>query len=107
MSENLYKISVYIPETHLEIVKDAMFNSGAGKLGDYEMCSWQTKGYGQFKPIKTANPSIGKLDKLEQLIEYKLELVCQYDSIKNVINAMKNAHPYEKVGYSVIKNNQL
>ncbi len=101
--DKMYQISVYIPEHSLEKVKNAMFKAGAGILGNYEMCSWQTRGSGQFKPIALANPAIGKLNNLTTLVEYKLELLCRKNSLKNTISAMKNAHPYEEVAYAVLE----
>ena len=58
---------------------------------------------GQFKPIDGANPSIGMLDELEAIEEYKVEMMCIDDSLELVIKAMKFAHPYEEVAYTVIK----
>jgi len=99
----MYQISFYVPEADLEIVKNAMFDAGAGKFNNYENCAWQTIGMGQFKPIDGANPSIGMLDELEAIEEYKVEMMCVDDNLGLVIEAMKFAHPYEEVAYTVIK----
>ena len=56
----MYRINFYVPETHLEIVKDALFQAGAGKIGHYDHCCWQTKGTGQFRPLDSSSPHIGK-----------------------------------------------
>lgn len=56
-----YKINFYVPESHLEIVKQALFDAGAGRQGDYDQACWQCLGQGQFRPLKGANPSIGTL----------------------------------------------
>ena len=98
----MYQISVYVPEDSLEAVKTEMFNAGAGCLGSYEFCAWQTKGTGQFKPLTGAHPSLGKVSKLEHVSEYKLEILCDKASLSAVVAAMKKAHPYEVVAYGVV-----
>jgi len=97
----MYKLCVFIPESQVEAVKLAMFEAGAGRIGDYDRCSWQTLGEGQFRPLDGSNPYIGQQGKVEKLIEYKVEMVCENDRIKAVIAAMKSAHPYEEPAYDV------
>ena len=77
--------------------------AGAGQFSNYESCAWQTTGIGQFKPVKGANPTIGLLDELEAIEEYKVEMMCVDDNLDLAIKAMKFAHPYEQVAYSVFK----
>lgn len=103
----MYQISFYVPEKDLELVKNAMFDAGAGKFNNYENCAWQTIGMGQFKPINDANPTIGALDELEAIEEYKVEMMCVEDNLQIVIEAMKFAHPYEQVAYSVYKMDNI
>ena len=103
----MYKISVFIPESHLESVKSAMFNAGAGKIGDYDCCSWQTLGQGQFRPLANSNPYIGRQDNIELVNEYKIEMVCEDDLVTTVIGALKQAHPYEEPAYDVWKLEKL
>jgi len=98
-----YQIQVYIPTTHTNQVKQAMFKAGAGVLGDYENCSWQILGEGQFRPLKGSNPFIGKSDKLEKVQEYKVEMFCVAEKLEAVIKAMKSSHPYEVPAYGVIE----
>ena len=103
MSNNiLYKIEFYVPESHLEAVKTAMFAAGAGRVGDYDSCAWQTQGQGQFRPLEGANPYLGQTGKIETEPEFKVEMVCPSDLIHKAITAMKQAHPYEEVAHSVI-----
>ena len=73
----MYKIVFFVPESHLEYVKTALFNAGAGYIGQYDQCCWQVVGTGQFRPLAGSNPSIGEVGKLEQLDEYRVELVCE------------------------------
>jgi hypothetical protein len=101
VARSIVKIEFYVPESHLESVKAAMFNAGAGKVGDYDCCAWQTLGQGQFRPLAGSHPYVGKANKVEILAEYKVEMVCESLIAVNAINAMKKAHPFEEVAYSV------
>ena len=99
----MYKICVYIPETHLQQVKDALFSAGAGRIGNYDRCCWQVAGEGQFCALQGSNPYLGKQGEVETVKEYKVELVCEDHRIKAAIAAMKQAHPYETPAYDVWK----
>ena len=103
MSYPLYKIELYVPESHLAAVKTAIFEAGAGRVGNYDCCAWQTKGEGQFRPLDGSTPFLGKQGQIETVIEYKLELVCEELYLEAVIAALKQAHPYEEVAYTVIR----
>ena len=65
----LYKIEFYVPETHLEAVKSAMFEAGAGNIGDYDSCAWQSLGQGQFRPLQGSSAYLGEIDKLDTIAE--------------------------------------
>jgi hypothetical protein len=80
-----------------------MFSAGAGRFNNYTQCAWQTEGKGQFMPVKDAQPTVGKLDVLETIAEYKVEMMCTSDSLNAVISALKKKHPYEEVAYCVVK----
>ena len=97
----MFRINVYVPQTHLAAVKLAMFCAGAGRIGMYDSCCWQTKGEGQFRPLTGSDAFIGVVDKLEKVVEYKLEMVCEASHMKSTLNAMLSAHPYEEVAYDV------
>lgn len=101
--ENLLKIEFYVPESHLEEVKSALFTAGAGRVGDYDSCAWQTLGQGQYRPLAGADPFQGKVGNIEKEAEYKVEMVCQEALLKATISALKSAHPYEEVAFSVIR----
>ena len=103
----MYHISFYVPLLDVEKVKSAMFAAGAGEHENYIQCSWQTEGKGQFMPIHDAKPVIGKVDEKEIVTEVKVEMMCHKDIIKNVVNSMKNSHPYESVAYTVIKMEEI
>ena len=98
-----YFLCFYVPETHADSVKKAVFEAGAGRLGDYESCCWQTLGQGQFRPVQGAEPFIGSVDRLEVVPEFKVEMICQKGVLKKVIQALKKAHPYEEPAFHVLK----
>jgi len=98
-----YFIAFYVPETHVEEVKEAMFVVGAGQLGNYERVAWQVKGEGQFCPKAGSQPYLGKVNELERVAEYRVEMICKTEAIKAVLKAFKEAHPYEEPAYQVIK----
>ena len=103
MKRELYRIEFYAPADNVEAVKLAMFDAGAGKIGAYEHCAWQTLGQGQFKPGEGSNPFLGNTGELETVEEYKVEMVCNGEAVAAVIQAMKQAHPYEEPAYAVIR----
>ena len=99
----MFKISVFIPENDAEGVKQAMFEAGAGKIGAYDCCCWQTLGQGQFRPLAGSSPAIGQQGQIETVAELKIEMVCPVEHIKDVIAALKHSHPYEEPAYDVWK----
>lgn len=106
MKSTLCYFYYYVPKSHLEITKQSIFNAGAGKIGNYEHCTWQTKGTGQFKPKPKSQAYIGKIGKISKISEYRVETLCQLTKIKEVIKALKKAHPYECPVIGVIKLHQ-
>lgn len=100
----MYKVIVFIPKENKEEVKEAMFAAGAGRIGNYDSCCFESEGMGQFRPNANANPHIGSLDQLEFVKEYKVEMVVEDHLIKDVLIAMKEAHPYEEPAYDVFKH---
>jgi hypothetical protein len=97
------KICVFVPEDAAEQVKQAMFEAGAGKIGDYDCCCWQTLGQGQFRPLEGSSPFIGEHQRIETVAELRIEMVCADQFIKQTIAAMKSSHPYEEPAYDVWK----
>lgn len=97
-----YALSFLVPESHLNIVKEAIFAAGAGQLGPYSHCAWQVLGEGQFKPLEGSKPFIGSQGVVERVQEYRVETVCDAASIKSVISALKLSHPYEVPAYQVV-----
>ncbi|WP_372610279.1 NGG1p interacting factor NIF3 [Halomonas sp.] len=99
----MYKFVFFVPVEDAEAVKEAVFATGAGCIGDYEACCFQTTGTGQFRPLQGADPHIGRVGDLEKVEELKVELVCQDDQIQAAIASLKLAHPYEEPAYDVWK----
>ena len=99
----MFKVVFYVPVEGCEKVKQAMFEAGAGRVGLYECCSWQTVGQGQFRGLQGANPAIGQVDQIETVEEYCVEMVCDERYIKAAIQALLQSHPYETPAYSYWK----
>jgi hypothetical protein len=99
----MLKLIYYVPESHLESTKGAIFEAGAGGIGNYEHCAWQVLGTGQFKPVKGANPFIGELDSLEQVPEWRVETIVPEGNAKAVLEALKASHPYEEPAFEFIQ----
>jgi hypothetical protein len=97
----MYKFVFFVPQSHVEGVKAAVFAAGGGKMGDYQECCWQVAGSGQFRPSAAANPFIGNAGELERVDEYRVEMVCADDQIRAAVAALKAAHPYEEPAYDV------
>ncbi len=97
-----YKLTFYVPATHLEQVKAAVFQAGAGRLGDYDQCAWEVLGQGQFRPLPGANPFLGAVGTLEQVAEYRVEMLVQAELLSAVIAALRLAHPYQTPAYDVV-----
>lgn len=97
----MFKLCFFIPETHVEQVKNALFNKGAGRIGQYDHCSWQVLGEGQFRPLKGSHPFLGKENHIEKITEYKVEMVCENDLIEDIVKELKNTHPYEEPAYEI------
>lgn len=98
----MYKLSFYVPETHLESVKLAIFSAGAGRIGEYDHCCWQVLGQGQFRPLAGSKPFLGRQDAVEIVPEYRVEMVCKTQSISAAVAALLDAHPYEEPAWDVV-----
>ncbi|MCG6938605.1 MAG: YqfO family protein [Gammaproteobacteria bacterium] len=103
----MYKICIYVPENAVDKVKQAVFDAGAGRVGNYDRCCWQTEGTGQFRPLENSNPAIGSRNRINQVKELKVELVCADNLVKAAILALKHSHPYEEPAYDVWKLEEL
>ncbi|KXS51198.1 MAG: hypothetical protein AWU57_4415 [Marinobacter sp. T13-3] len=103
----MYKLCYFVPESHLETTKQALFDAGAGKIGDYDSCAWQCEGQGQFRPLAGSDPFLGAQGELETVKEFKVELVIEDARIFDAITSLKQAHPYEEPAYEVYRLEDL
>ena len=100
-ANTLAKLSVYVPKDHHNHVLQALFDAGAGKIGNYSECSFSSHGEGTFKASELANPFVGAKEKRHKENEVKLEVLISTHAISQTIKALVAAHPYEEVAYDV------
>ena len=99
----MYQLSFYVPVAHVDAVKQAVFDAGGGRIGNYDSCCWQVAGQGQFRPLPGSDPTVGGVGQLELVDEYKVEMVCDDAVIAAAVAALRRAHPYEEPAYQVWK----
>jgi hypothetical protein len=92
----LVKLVIYVPTTDSDKIRAILAESGAGHLGNYDSCSFSTKGIGRFRGLEGSNPTIGESGQLESVEEERIETVCYEHDIEVVLKAVKDAHPYEE-----------
>lgn len=102
MEKEIVKIVVGVPESHAEAVREALGKAGAGKIGNYDYCSFSCKGTGRFHPLSGANPAIGEIGKIEEVPEEQIQTVCYTSDLHKIISAIKEAHPYEEPAIDII-----
>jgi structural toxin protein (hemagglutinin/hemolysin) RtxA len=99
----MFHIAFYVPEEFAQKVKEAMFQAGAGTLGNYDRCSFEYRGIGQFRPLLGSDPFLGRSGELEKVPELKVEMICKKECLSAAITALKTSHPYETPAYYVIE----
>lgn len=99
----MYKLTVYIPEAHLEQVKEALFGAGAGRYAAYDCCCWQVLGKGQFRPLAGSEPFIGQTGVVERVPEYRVEMICADEAVAAVSAALRASHPYEEPAFDFVR----
>jgi hypothetical protein len=97
----LRKLVWFVPEDALDATRDAVFAAGAGRIGEYERCSWYTAGTGTFLARQGAAPTIGEVGKEERVPELRVETVVQAELAGAVVRALLAAHPYEEVAFEL------
>ena len=95
------KLVVFVPAEALDAVRDAVFAAGAGRIGEYERCSWYTEGTGTFFGGEGAEPTIGERGQEERVPELRLETVYPADREEDVVRALREAHPYEEPAFDL------
>lgn len=99
----MYKFVFFVPLEEAQKVKDAIFKAGAGRMGGYDYCCFETEGRGQFRPGEGSGPYIGQQGQLEFVEEVKIETVCEDDKMKDVLSAFRKAHPYEVPAFDIFE----
>ncbi len=93
----IVKLVTFVPESHADAVRTALGEIGTGKIGDYIHCSFSVKGIGRFIPTEGTHPYNGEVGRPSEAIEERIEVVCPWDKVKEAVEAIKEAHPYEEV----------
>lgn len=99
----LKKLVCYCPQSHVEPLKAALFNAGAGEIGKYSECSFSSSGTGTFKAGVGADPFVGDMGVRHEESEYRIEVIYKVQDERSVVSAMKANHPYEEVAYDLLK----
>jgi len=95
------KVVTFVPPEHLDKVADAMFAAGAGRIGDYEQCSYRLAGEGTFFGTETTNPKLGRRGRLEKVAETRIEVVASDKALPEVVAALRRSHPYEEPAFDI------
>jgi hypothetical protein len=95
------KLVVFVPREALDTVRDAVFAAGAGRIGDYERCSWYTQGTGTFLGGDSTDPSIGEKGREQRVAELRLETVFPEERQAEIVEALRRAHPYEEPAFDI------
>lgn len=100
MDKNV-KFQLFVPKSHLDIIRLALGEAGIGKIGHYDYCSFVSTGKGYFRPLDGSDPSVGVIGHIEEVEEVKLEFVCPESEIEKVIEIIKENHPYEEIAVDI------
>lgn len=95
------KVITFVPEAQLERVAQALFASGAGRIGDYEQCSYRVRGEGTFFGTESTQPRVGKRGRLEKVSEVRLEVVVPESRLPEIVAGLRRSHPYEEPAFDV------
>ncbi|NOR27144.1 MAG: Nif3-like dinuclear metal center hexameric protein [Lutibacter sp.] len=96
------KLTTYVPSNNAEEVRQALFNAGAGSIGNYDNCSFNTEGFGTYKGNENSNPVIGEKGKLHTENETFISVIFEKHKEKNILTALFNSHPYEEVAFDIV-----
>ncbi len=95
------KFVVFVPLSHADVVRQALGEVGAGKIGNYDFCSFSSRGTGRFRGNEKTSPAIGKAGKYESVEEERIEAIVPREILKEAIGKVKSVHPYEKVAFDI------
>jgi hypothetical protein len=96
-----YKLVWFVPEEALDATRAAVFEAGAGRIGDYDRCSWYTAGTGTFRGGEGTDPTLGEPGREERVGELRVETVVPAERAREVVAALLEAHPYEEVAFDL------
>jgi hypothetical protein len=100
MSENV-KLVVFVPLTHADVVRQALGEAGAGKIGNYDFCSFSSRGIGRYRGNEKSNPTIGRAGEFTEVEEERIEVLVSRAILESVIEKVKLVHPYEEVAFDI------
>lgn len=103
----MFKLVFFVPPHFVDEVKLAVFEAGGGRYEQYDFCSWQCPGTGQFRPLEGSDPFIGRYGEVERVEEFRVEVLLRDDLVVPAIRALIEAHPYEEPAYEVYRVYQL
>jgi hypothetical protein len=95
------KIVIYVPVSHADAIREALGRAGTGKIGNYDFCSFSSRGTGRFLPNEHAKPAIGSVGVFEAVEEERIEVTCDLAFVSAVIAAVRVVHPYDEMAYDV------
>ncbi|MEK7529236.1 MAG: hypothetical protein AAB592_05710 [Patescibacteria group bacterium] len=96
MDFTFVKVVVYVPLSHADAIREALARSGAGHIGNYDNCSFSTKGTGRFRGLEGSKPFVGSSGKLEEVEEERIETICPREKLDSVLAEIKKIHPYDE-----------
>ena len=92
----LFKLVVFVPTNQADVIRALLGELGAGKIGNYDYASFSVLGTGRFRPLPGANPTVGKIGKVESVSEERIETVVSEDILDEVLDKLRKAHSYEE-----------
>ena len=96
------KLVVFVPSENSLLLKEALFRAGCGNIGNYSHCSYSCEGIGSFKPLASANPHIGKHNRMERVEEERIEIIFPKNKKRQIIETLYQSHPYEEPAFDII-----
>lgn len=101
MKSQYAKIVVFVPQSHADLIRKTLAETGCGHIGNYDFCSFSVKGVGRFRPLDGTKPFIGEQGKIEEVIEERIETICLADRVAGVLETLRKVHPYEEPAIDV------
>lgn len=99
----MYHVIIYVPATHAEAIRTVLAESGAGRIGAYDSCTFSSSGIGRFRPLAGADPHLGIIGRIESVTEERIEtVVSEPTTLQAVLHAVKRVHPYEEPAIHVL-----